>query len=684
MRFAAIILLFTLFSCKPLTEDRGKVRNGVADLRLSEIDADYLISLNGTWEFYWNKFLRPVDFTTDLIQVPDLYGKVPSYWTLYKNGDDPIPQFGYATYRARILLPSEFDSELGLIVPVFDSSFELFVDGKYAGGNGNTGRTKPTTVPGYKPFVYTFRPDKDSVDIIINVANFHHRRGGFWVNMQFGSSEAASRRSNIRSVFAMANASILLAFSVFFMIFYLMSFRNIKMLWFSLSLLGFALRLVFTSPFLIFYFTELSWEWVIRLEYITFFLSIGAGTLFLNEILRFRFMKYLAYLIGSLGLISTIFVLLTKTVVFSHLMIVWYPAIITVMVSGLVLNLIEVVRKKGIYYFHFLAMMALFSGGIHDLIMSALGISTTAQYVLPSMIILFVFLQTGIIINEWIRNFFEKEQLGRELKFVNENLEKIVGARTKELKSQKAETERRGKMVNEKNRELNETIDLKNKVFSVIAHDLRSPLVSILYMLNLLKDEKDEEKAKEMVNSGIRYGQTLILLLENMLVWGRGQENRLIFSPARTTIPELVLNNLSLLKEETKRKEINTVFSHKGKGIAMCDRDLVDIIIRNILSNAVKFTPVKGIIEVSLHDSRIKPGYLEIIVSDSGIGMDSELVGRLFDDKPLDSTPGTEGEKGTGLGLKLAYQLTKINKGDIAVESSPGNGSRFILYLPKD
>jgi len=232
------------------------------------------------------------------------------------------------------------------------------------------------------------------------------------------------------------------------------------------------------------------------------------------------------------------------------------------------------------------------------------------------------------------------------------------------------------------NKQLSETIQLKNKIFSVVAHDLRSPVVNILYMLNLLKEKEYKEKYDTFANSSIEYAQSVISLLENMLVWGRGQEDKIKFSPAKHNFADIILTNLSIFKESADKKEISVNFTQVGNSFAYFDKDLMDIIIRNLLSNAVKYTPRGGRISILFKDKIAESKNIMLKICDNGIGIPKERQKTLFSSEEVSSTPGTENEKGTGLGLTLCHELVLINKGTISVESKEGEGTCVILNIP--
>ncbi len=267
---------------------------------------------------------------------------------------------------------------------------------------------------------------------------------------------------------------------------------------------------------------------------------------------------------------------------------------------------------------------------------------------------------------------------------MNKNLEEMINSRTRELQARTEEIEKQNTKIALQNKQLSETIQLKNKIFSVISHDLRSPVVNILYMLNLLKEKEYKEKYDTFANSSIQYAQMVINLLENMLVWGRGQEEKIKYAPETHDLSSIILTNMSIFKESSDRKEISVNFTQKGNSFAYFDKDLLDIVIRNLISNAIKYTNRGGRISILVKDNSSDNDSVMVKVCDNGIGIPPAKQKYLFTSTEMESTPGTENEKGTGLGLKLCYELIVINKGILTIESKEGEGSCFIITLPKD
>jgi len=678
--FLVIFLSFPFINRSSAGSEPEAVK-GIMDLSYMDEDELLFIKLNGEWEFYWKRMLRPHDFKSEG-NVPDLYGKVPSYWTDYPRDQVKTEKFGYATYRLRVILPPGYRAALGFDVPVFDSSYDIYVNDRYYGGNGIPGTSEENTEPAYSRNFFRLDPKSDTLSIIINVSNFHHRRGGFWLPMKMGSFSEVQKRLANGWAGNWAVISLLLGFSLFFMFFYILSPKEKVMGFFSLATIGLAVRPLFTSHFLINNIFNLSWNWMVRYEYLGLYIVIIGWIWFALILYPNRYFRILTYILTSFFMLAAILTLFLPVKVFSYVILVLYPVMIVLMIYGIIQSFIGIIRKNAFDIVYFLAFIILIAGGIHDIRVS-LGKSGTAQgYVLTYVVVVFVLIQAALILYRWIKAYNEKERLQNELEFMNRNLEIMVNERTQELKTRNEEIEQQSFRIALQNKQLSETIKMKNKIFSVISHDLRSPVVNILYMLNLLKEKEFKDKYDTFANSSIEYAQRVISLIENMLVWGRGQEDKIKFTPQKLNLADIILTNLSIFKETSDKKEIAVNFTQAGSSMAYCDKDLMDIIIRNLLSNAVKYTSRGGRISILLKDKAAGENRILLKICDNGIGISPEKQKYLFTSADVASTPGTENEKGTGLGLKLCYELIKINKGEISVESNEGTGTCFLITLP--
>jgi len=150
----------------------------------------------------------------------------------------------------------------------------------------------------------------------------------------------------------------------------------------------------------------------------------------------------------------------------------------------------------------------------------------------------------------------------------------------------------------------------------------------------------------------------------------------------KSNLTDIILTNISILKDSADRKNISLNFTQVGRSKGWFDRDLIDIVTRNLLSNAIKYTNHGGRITVHVKEKEESSDWVTIKICDNGVGITEERQKKLFKGNEIDSTQGTDSEKGTGIGLKLVHELVTISKGTITVESTPGSGSCFTVILP--
>lgn len=233
-------------------------------------------------------------------------------------------------------------------------------------------------------------------------------------------------------------------------------------------------------------------------------------------------------------------------------------------------------------------------------------------------------------------------------------------------------------------KDLRELNAAKDKFFSIISHDLRSPFMPLLQFSKMLWKDFDSMKPSQIREyaQGInRNARRLYALIENLLEWSRIQTGRMSFQPSLINVGEIVTENIELLGETAAKKNISLVNKIGGNITAYADRYHVNCVIQNLICNGIKFTNPGGEVVVSAAES---DGKLNISVCDNGVGMDDEIKSAIFCIDKYHSTLGTAREKGSGLGLILCKELVEKNGGAITVESGPGSGSTFSFTLPKE
>ncbi len=239
------------------------------------------------------------------------------------------------------------------------------------------------------------------------------------------------------------------------------------------------------------------------------------------------------------------------------------------------------------------------------------------------------------------------------------------------------------KKLQTRNSQLSEINEAKNKFFSILAHDLKSPFNSILGFSEMLKDKAAQMDAAEIKKcSGAVHANALstFLLLENLLAWGNTLRGSIHYNPSEICLKEVIDEEIDILTGFALKKEISVVSNIPDALNIQADKDMIKVVFRNLLSNAIKFTPKNGIIRIQ---GVRKDRSIDLSITDSGVGMSEDCQKNLFHKNSSSTTPGTENEKGTGLGLLLCHEFVKKHKGKIAVRSQPGEGTTFRVTLPE-
>ena len=222
----------------------------------------------------------------------------------------------------------------------------------------------------------------------------------------------------------------------------------------------------------------------------------------------------------------------------------------------------------------------------------------------------------------------------------------------------------------------------KDKFFSIISHDLRSPFNALLSNSEYVATSYDEltpDEVKESVKNIYGSAKKIYELVRNLLEWSQVQLGRLEVQKCEINLCDLSEKVISLYKEFTDNKKI-LIKNEISKNISVyADRNMIETIMRNLFSNAAKFTPNNGSIKISAAE---KENFAEISIADTGMGISAEDQKRLFRIDEQFNTEGTESEKGTGLGLILSKEFVELNGGKISVVSKLNSGSKFRFTVP--
>lgn len=237
--------------------------------------------------------------------------------------------------------------------------------------------------------------------------------------------------------------------------------------------------------------------------------------------------------------------------------------------------------------------------------------------------------------------------------------------------------------LEESEAKLKESNATKDKFFSIIGHDLKNPLFVIQSMSEILETEFDEitpEERLEFIRAIRESSKNAFSLLEDLLHWARCQTGRIDYNPEPVHLKQLAAKCISLLEAHAIKKNIHLINAVDATHILLADKFMVETVIRNLTSNALKFTPEGGTIKIN---SKPVDDFIQISVEDTGIGLSESDKQKLFRIDVKNSEIGRSKEKGTGLGLILCKEFVEKHGGKIWVESELEKGSQFIFTIPK-
>ena len=279
----------------------------------------------------------------------------------------------------------------------------------------------------------------------------------------------------------------------------------------------------------------------------------------------------------------------------------------------------------------------------------------------------------------------------RERKLVREKrlLEEKISERTSEiarknisLEEQKEEIITANEELKKQKDELNELNATKDTFFSILAHDLKNPFSSLYSLSGLVlkhfqnMEETEKLAALKKIEASTKH---IYNLLDNLLTWSQSQRGDIDYSPDKFNLSNLVDTNINLHKVSAEKKEVRLHSGLTEETHAYGDREMISTVLRNLINNAVKYSHKGGVVEVNISEN---DDFLEVMVSDEGTGISKENIEKIFRIDTKFKSPGTMGEKGTGLGLILCKDFVEINRGRIWCESQEGSGTTFHFTIP--
>lgn len=410
--FSLVVMSF-LYCAQEETVITPIAEKGFVDLTQWDFDGYGNIELGGEWEFYWNRLLLPEDFKAASPSIEPIYMTQPAVWNDMVIEGEQIDGNGFATYRLIVKLPSyiiDEQQQLGLKIPYMSTAYNLYLNGKFKASNGTVGTTRDNMVPQYLPKEIYFETSSATLEIVIQVSNFYHEKGGIREYLFLGNNE------DILYVKTKNLALELILFGSIFIIglyniaIFLLRRQARSPLYFGLLCIFIAIRIIITGEtFLVYLFNDINWEVEAKIEYINLFLLLPLFGLFIKSLFKQEISSIFIYTINVLIGILCLIVLFTTVSFYSQLLGIFFGITLIGILYSLVMLVVSVIRKREAAKLFLLSFLIFALTIINDMLFVREEIHT--GYLMPYGLLTFVFMQSFIISYRFSKAFTNNEIL---------------------------------------------------------------------------------------------------------------------------------------------------------------------------------------------------------------------------------------------------------------------------------
>ncbi len=688
MKWAAFLLAGLIgLCCAPIPVWANDGSPLVQDLRQWSPGEGETMALSGPWELYWERLLAPGDFSSGTaVSASYLSVSVPAQWSAYSSDGQALSNEGYATYRLTFLLSGETAGKpLGLYVNNIASAYRLWINGMPVDANGVVGETAEYTVPRSYPKAFFFVPQPGRNELIIQVSNFNQRTGGIWENLELGNAESiASLHRNRVMVWTFLTGCLLLM-TLFSLFLYLFRKQERAALWFGLICLAICIRSsLLGESFIYVLLPGLSWEWGVKLEYLSEIVTIGSLAAFVNKQYPHESIRLLlpifAVALGGFGG----FVLAAPAQVYTKLMLPYVISLLLpVFFYVMYVYIRAALRGRTGSRCNMLGFTVFFAAVIHE-IMYYTGFVPLGGFV-PFGLLFFLLTQLLNLSLLFTRAVTRSELLSAELNQVIASQEKTIRQRTSSLQELNRQLERG-------NQELSRIEEIRSSLLAEVYHDLTTPITAIKGFSKAIKTAVIPEQ-EAPVYAGRIYERSLLLekLIDNVIELSQLKTGEIQLELADTSLLPYLRQLSQRYAAETADQGIPLLWEEPQYAVpsdqqlqVRLDRFRFERVFANLISNAVKYTPGEGVIRVWTEfrpAADLHAGYAVIHVTDSGSGIPESELPHIFK-RRYRIAAHRQGAAGSGLGLAICKEIVSRHQGEIGVTSLPGEGSDFYITMP--
>ncbi|EOS54988.1 ATP-binding protein [Paenibacillus barengoltzii] len=694
--YIAAAIMVGLVTCYAVisASNSTEIQSDKGTLDLSQVQvSERPIKLQGEWEFYWHELLSPNDIHDRIASDgnPNRWINLPNSWLGYRLDGQQLSGTGFATFRVMIQLSEQDRHErLALKMPSIFHAYKLWVNGEPLAEVGVVGQDKSSMTPRLATkFVY-FQPENNTVELVIQVSNFHHKRGGITKFIELGGSDVLTVRTHLKIAGEIFITASLMVIGLYHLLLFILRRKDRAPLFFGLFALLLGIRSLLVGELLL---TQLwpnfPWEIQFKIEYLTlcssgYIITRYYISIFANYVSRW-------FRLGSrivTGLLCLI-VVAAPAIIYTHLLSVIGVVVVLHMLYlmvGLVQSAVQ--RKEGALIFLLASMVTLVTV-INDFLYfnewSSIGNTS------PLGLLIFTVAQMFLLSSRFTKTATNEERIARELQEANDkltemnmNLEQTVQERTHALSvahdNLRISYDRL--LLSEQGRK---------KLLSYITHDLRLPLSSMLGYVEAVQDgvkpERNEQYLRYIRDNTIRVNR----MIEELSYLSHLETGQVMFQMEPIPVAQFLrqfYDQYELVVRDTGLEFVLDLGDSEDPGseslVAEIDMQRLDQALFNIVSNAMKFTASGGAVRIGLAVNEVKDRrYANICVEDTGTGIPPEHLEHIFERHYRYEQPGADKDvDGSGLGLAICREIVQVHGGTVRAESDGKTGAAFYISIP--
>lgn len=677
-----------------LDSPKFESREGVLDLTKVDIQQNPQ-QLTGDWTFYWQELLSPEDIRMRSAQVGEESHEhwidIPSAWSGYRLDGKKLSGTGYATYRLVVQLSEQDRNErLALRLPSIFHAYKLWVNGELLAQVGTVGQDKNSMTPHLGTKLLFFQPEQDTVELVMQVSNFHHNRGGITKSIELGGSDGLTIRTNLNLARDMFISASLLVIGVYNLLLFLLRRKDRAPLYFGVFTVLLGIRSLFNGELIMTqWLPNFPWELQFKIEYLIlsvsgYMIMMYFDSIFPNYVSRwFRVSSQIATSVFGILVIFTPALIYTQLLMPIGVMVVVHMVYLMI---GLVQAAVQ--RMSGALIFLLASMVTLVTV-INDFLYYN-GWSLIAN-TSPMGLLVFTMAQMILLSLRFTRAASNEERIARELQEANDkliqmnaNLEQTVQERTQALSN--AHHDLRTSYDQLLNSEQG-----RKKLLAYITHDLRMPLSSMLGYVEAVQDnvkpERNDQYLKYIRENTIRINR----MIEELSFLSHLETGQVSYRMRPVSIVRFLHDFFEQYELVVRDAGLNFILDasdveRSGKELPIVEMDAqrIDQALFNLVSNAMKFTSRGGMVRIALTVDKVNQArFATISIQDSGMGIPPEQLEQIFDRNYRYDQPSAEkGVQGSGLGLAICREIIQGHGGTVRAESDGSKGATFYVRLP--